>query len=84
MMPIHIFPSNTRLNKNIYVDLLKKVVIPWLNSTYSPVTNFMWIQDMTPVHVAKMAKRILRSNFKVAIKHDEWPSNSPHLNLRDY
>ena len=40
-MPAYIFPPNFRLNTEGYVELLERVVMPWLASTYPPDMKFM-------------------------------------------
>jgi hypothetical protein len=84
VMPAHIFPGGLKVNTDVYVDLLKKVVWPWLASTYPPGTKFMWIQDSAPCHVSKKAIDFLTSKFDVVVRPNEWPSNSPDLNPCNY
>ncbi len=55
IMPAHIFPDGLKVNTKVYVDLLEKVVLPWLAKTYPLGTKFMWIQDSAPAHISKKA-----------------------------
>lgn len=84
VMPAHIFPSDVRVNTDVYVGLLDEVVLPWLAAQYPPDQKFMWIQDSAPAHVSKKAINFLSNKFDVLIKPNEWPSNSPDLNPCDY
>jgi len=45
VLPTHILPTGTRVTTAAYVDLLEKVVVPWLASRYPPDTKLMCIQD---------------------------------------
>ncbi len=41
IMPAHNFPEGLKVNTKVYVDLLEKVVLPWLGKTYPLGTKFM-------------------------------------------
>lgn len=53
VMPAQVFPSDTRVNSTVYLDLLEEVIVPWLLSSCPPETKFLWIQDSAPCHTAK-------------------------------
>ncbi len=83
-MPAHIFPEGLKVSTKVYVDLLEKVVLPWLTKTYPLGTKFMRIQDSAPGHVSKKAVAFLNRNFDVMVQPHQWPSNSPDLNPCDF
>ena len=52
IMPPYIFEVGFKVNTNVYLDVLKSVVIPWCNQVAGG-TRSVWQQDSTPTHKSK-------------------------------
>lgn len=59
VMPTQVFPPNFWLNTAEYVELLEKVVMPLLATSYPPHTKFMWIHDSVPCHISNISMEYL-------------------------
>ncbi len=78
----HFFGTKEKVYMNIYLELLRSKVIPWLE--YNVEEPHIFIQDSAPAH---RAKRTLK--FRADHVHTFWepttrPSNLPDLNILDY
>ena len=51
MVP-HIFEVGLKVNTKVYLDVLKRVAIPWCNQV-AGCTPWVWQQDSTPAHKSK-------------------------------
>ena len=49
IMPLHIFEVGLKVNTNVYLDVLKSVVIPWCNQVAGG-RPWVWQQDSAPAH----------------------------------
>ena len=52
IMPPHIFEVGLKVNTNVYLDVLKSIVIPWCNQVAGG-RPWVWQQDSTPAHKSK-------------------------------
>ena len=52
IMPPHIFEVGVKVNTEVYLDVLKSVVIPWCNQLAGG-RPWMWQQDSAPAHKSK-------------------------------
>ena len=52
IMPPHTFEVGLKVNTNVYLDVLKSVVIPWCNHL-SGSRSWVWQQDSAPAHKSK-------------------------------
>ena len=52
IMPPHIFEVGLKVNTEVYLDVLKSVVIPWCNQVAGG-RPWVWQQDSAPVHKSK-------------------------------
>ena len=83
VMPPHIFPEGLRVNSEVYVDLLRTKVIPWIKQVAGD-RPWVWQQDSAPCHTSKMSMTFLNNNCYDLVTPDIWPPNSPDLNPMDY
>ena len=58
MLP-HIFEVDLKVNTNVYLDVLKSVVIPWCNQVPGG-RPYMWQKDSSPAHKSKETKAWLQ------------------------
>lgn len=70
---LYFLPSNTTMNSDRYLDVLKEKLIPWMNR--QGVDKFL--QDGAPCHKAKKVMTFLASQQLTVM---DWPGNSPDLN----
>lgn len=61
-MPLHWFPNGLKINQNVYLEVLRDVIKPWLDSNY-PQGNYVWQQDSAPAHKAKKTQAWCRENL---------------------
>ena len=52
IMPPHIFKVGLKVNTKVYLDVLKRVVIPWCNQVVGG-RPWVWQQDSAPAHKTK-------------------------------
>ncbi|QQP53454.1 Transposable element tcb2 transposase, partial [Caligus rogercresseyi] len=53
VMPPHFFCPKEKVNTEVYLNVLKTVVVPWMDSVASG-TTYTFQQDSAPVHKAKL------------------------------
>ena len=83
VMPPHIFKEGLRLNSDGYVELLSKVVRPWVERVAAG-RPYVWQQDSAPCHTSGKSQKWLTENFHDHTSPDMWPPNSPDCNPMDY
>ncbi|XP_014776542.1 uncharacterized protein LOC106873612 [Octopus bimaculoides] len=83
VMPPHIFLQGLRVNAVVHIEVLDKVVKPWINSVCNRrLDDFQ--QDSAPSHKAQMTQEWMAGNLHDHITTKIWPPNSPDLNPLDY
>ena len=82
-MPPHFFPCGLRVGTEEYLKVMRRVVKPWIESTY-PDGNYIWTQDGAPGHTSKKTQEWLKNNLAGYWLKDMWPPNSPDINPLDY
>ncbi|QQP50599.1 Transposable element tcb2 transposase, partial [Caligus rogercresseyi] len=53
VMPPHFFGPKEKVNTEVYLNVLKTVVVPWMNSLASG-TPYTFQQDSAPAHKVKL------------------------------
>ena len=82
IMPPHIFEVGLK----VYLDVLKRVVIPWCNQVAGG-RPLVWQQDSVPAHKSKETHAWLQKECYDFVTFSNWtppPSCSPDLNSLDY
>ncbi len=79
--PIFI-PKGTTVNTDVYLDLLKQHVVPWIQANYQP-GEFIFQQDSAPPHASNRTQEFLKQTVRFWDK-SIWPPSLPDLNLMDY
>jgi len=82
-MPPYFFPKGLKITTEVYLDVLKTVVKPWVESTF-PNSKYVWQQDSAPAHKAKRTQQWCKKNFQDFWPWSKWPPSSPDLNPLDY
>ena len=77
------FEAGLKITAKVYMDVLKKKVLPWLKRTY-PRGNYVFQQDSAPAHKAKVTQAWMEKNFAAYWPWALWPPSSPDCNPLDY
>ena len=83
VMPLHIFPEGLRVNSDVYIELLKTKVLPWIKKVAKD-RPWVWQQDSAPCHTSEKSICWILSNFYDFNSPQCWPLNSPDLNPMDF
>lgn len=83
VMPPHFFLKGQNVNKEVYLDLLIKVVKPWMDKC-SNGRPYVFQQDSAPAHTSNLVQGWLEENLPMFWSKHFWPPNSPDLNPLDY
>ena len=83
IMPPHIFEVGMKVNTEVYLDVLKSVVIPWCNQVASG-RPWVWQQDSAPAHKSKETQAWLQKECYDFVPFSHWLPSSLDLNLLDY
>ena len=62
IMPPHIFEVDLKVNTEVYLDVLKSVVIPWCNQVAGD-GPWVWQQDSAPTHKSKETQAWLQKCY---------------------
>ena len=76
IMPPHIFEVGLKLKTNVYLDVLKSVVIPWCNQVDGG-RPWVWQQDLAPAHKSKETQAWLQKEFYDFVPFSHWPPPPP-------
>ena len=80
--PIIFVEANLKINSNIYIEILKDKIYPWVLSVYGK-GPFVFQQDGAPIHKPERHRSGSWSIFWILDK-SIWPPYSPDLNVMDY
>ena len=83
VMPPHFFAKGLKVNSAVYIEVLKTVVKPWIDSVRNG-RLYVFQQDSAPSHKARLTQEWMAENFNDHVTPDTWPPNSPDLNPLDY
>ena len=83
IMPPHIFEVGLKVNIKVYLEVLKREVIPWRNQLAGD-RRWMWQQDSASAHKSKDIQAWLQKECYDFVPFCHWPRSSPDLNLLDY
>ncbi|XP_076626017.1 uncharacterized protein LOC143344146 [Colletes latitarsis] len=83
VMPPHFFQKGERVTKEVYLEVLKTVIKPWME-TMASGRPYVFQQDGAPAHTSHLVKNWLSDNVDMFWSKDFWPPNSPDLNPLDY
>ena len=75
-------PEKVKVNADFYVnDLLPKLIE---DCEILLPNNFVFQQNGAPAHSSRLAQEWIERHSPEFVKKDQWPPNSPDLNLLDY
>ena len=81
-MPPHIFEVGLKVSTEVYLDVLKSVVIPLCNEVASG-RSWVWQQGSAPAHKSFETQAWLQKECYDFVPFSHWPPSSPDLNLLD-
>ena len=76
---LHFIPDKTKVNAKLYVEILLPELVQECRSVLP--SGFIFQQEGASAHMAKLAQDWIATNCSAFIGKDEWPPNSPNLNL---
>lgn len=82
-MPPYFFPCGLRVGTKEYLNVMRRVVKPWIDATY-PDGNYIWTQDGAPGHTSNKTQEWLKNNLAGFWPKELWPPSSPDINPLDY
>ena len=77
---LHFIPDTAKVNAKLYVETLLTELVQ--DCRFVLPSGFIFQQDGTPAHTAKLGQDWIATNCSEFIGKDEWPPNSPDLNPR--
>lgn len=83
IMPPHFFDVGLRVDSDVYIDVMKKVALPWIRRVANG-RPWVWQQDGARCHTSKKSMAFLREECYDLVPPEMWPPNSPDLNPMDY
>ena len=75
--------SKTKVNSECYIKLLDENLLQDSRTLYQD-NDFIFQQDGAPSHTSRITQKHLDANTPEFIGKDDWPPQSPDLNLMDY
>ena len=76
IMPPHIFEVGLKVNTKVYLDVLKRVVIPWCNQVAGG-RPWVWQQELVPAHKSKETQAWLQKECYDFVPFSHWPPPPP-------
>ena len=83
IIPPHIFEVGLKVNTEVYLDVLKSVVIPRCNQVAGG-RPWVWQQDSAPAHMCKETQAWLQKECYNFVPFFHWHLSSPDLNPLNY
>lgn len=83
VMPPFFFPKGLRVTAEIYQEVLRDVVKPWMDRIANG-RPYVFQQDSAPAHKARTTQAWLLNNVPHHWSPDLWPPSSPDCNPLDY
>lgn len=81
--PLIFIPEGVKVNQNVYLDMLRSQVKPWVESLEWP-SSYVLQQDGAPSHTANRVQAWCKANFDGFWAKEMWPPSSPDLNVMDF
>ncbi len=81
--PLIFIPEGVKVNKDIYLNMMKSDVLSWLQSTY-PGAPYLFQQNGAPSHTGKVVQEWSKQNFSRFWDKELWPPSSPDMNPMDF
>lgn len=83
-LPLLFIDKGVKVNKEYYLEnVLKGHLMENITELYEN-QKYVFQQDSAPSHGAKIVQEWLSSNIPDFISKEDWPANSPDLNVLDY
>ena len=82
-MPPVFIKAGLKVNTDVYMNILKDHVLPWMKTNFGAHQHVIFQQDGAPCHTSKRTQAWLKENMEFWPK-DIWPPSSPDLNPLDY
>ncbi|KAI6649979.1 hypothetical protein LOD99_6343 [Oopsacas minuta] len=82
--PLVFIDKGVKINKEVYVEcILENALKPWAGEHFNGA-HWVFQQDSTPFHIAKMTSEWLKFNFPEFKSTEESPASFPDLNHMDF
>ena len=83
VMAAHLFRKGETVTKEVYLKLLRTVVVLWIKAVASG-RLYIFQQDGAPPHTSPLAQNWLEDNVDAFWSKNFWPPSSPDLDPLDY
>lgn len=83
VMPPHFFDKGQMVTKEVYLDILRNVVKPWM-SAIAADRPYVFQQDGAPAHNSRIVQAWCEDELHAFWSKELWPPSSPDLNPLDY
>ena len=83
VMPPHFFKKGETITMDVYLQILRTVVKPWMETVASG-RPYIFQQDGAPAHTSHLVQNWLSDNVDAFWSKECWPPSSPDLNPLDY
>ncbi len=84
-MPPYWFPKGLRVGTEEYLDVMIRVVKPWLDENFGEDgIEYVWQQDSAPGHKSRKTQKWCKENLKSFWPAALWPPSSPDCSPLDY
>ena len=81
--PLIFIEEGVKINQHVYLNMLKKQLVPWINATFKE-SGITLQQDGATSHTANLVQEWCNKNMAGFWTKELWPPSSPDLNPMDF
>ncbi len=76
-------PAGVKINADVYQDILRHQVRPWIDANFEP-GRWVWQQDGATSHTARSTQKMLEEEGWLFLDKSMWPPSSPDCAVLDF
>ena len=77
-------PAGTKINSEEYLEIVRNTYLPNCIRFYGIQPDCVFQQDGASSHTSAVVQEFCAEKFRNSWKKEDWPANSPDLNVLDY